>query len=127
MDIKKFTETAKKQVEPKSIGMCARYVRQALESAGGVVRPRPLSAKYYGDVLLKNNFEIINEKIDNYKALNGDVILWFDNSLTKHGHIQIFVEGFGWVSDFKQNTIYPNFSKASIWLAGGYQIYRYKN
>lgn len=128
MDLKKFTETAKKQVKPKSIGYCARYIRIALESAGGVVYPRPISAKDYGYVLISNDFIVVDKFINNgYNPINGDVIVWNANVSTKHGHIQVYVDGFGWVSDFKQLTIFPNSSKQKLWLSGGYTIYRYIN
>ncbi len=128
MDIKKFTEFAKKKAQPQSTGYCAKYVRQALEYAGAIVRNRPASAKDYGRVLTDNNFNVFEGVIgDGYKPINGDVIVWYENKSTIHGHIQVFVEGFGWVSDFKQNTIFPNFSKSNIWLSGGYTIYRYYN
>lgn len=126
MDIKKFTDFAKKNVQPSSLGLCAKYVRIALEAAGGVVKPRPNSAKDYGVIMTNNDFNLVNEVIgDGYNPKNGDVIIWGANSSTIHGHIQVYVAGFGWCSDFKQRTIYPNSSKPDLWLSGGYTIYRY--
>lgn len=126
MDIEKFTETARKQAKAQSTGYCARFIRQALEAAGGVVNPRPVSAKDYGTVLTDNDFNIVNEFInDGYKPRNGDVVVWYENKSTIHGHIQVFVAGCGWVSDFKQSTIFPNSKHRELWLSGGYTIYRY--
>lgn len=121
-----FTETAKDLVKPKSTGYCARHIRIALEKAGGIIEPRPVSAKDYGRVMTDNDFNLVCEIInDGYKAKNGDVIVWGANTATKHGHIQVYVQGYGWVSDFKQATIFPNSSKQDLWLSGGYTIYRY--
>mgnify|MGYP007068282121 CR=1 FL=1 len=126
INIKTFTETARKRAKAQSIGYCARHIRMALEAAGGVVNPRPVSAKDYGRVMTDNDFNLVCEVInDGYKAKNGDVIVWGANSSTIHGHIQVYVQGFGWVSDFKQATIFPNSRKQELWLNGGYTIYRY--
>lgn len=127
MDLEKFTKKVVAILKPKSTGYCARHIRIGLEYAGAVVNPRPTSAKDYGNVLLKNGFKETNLTIDDYKAINGDVVVWNANIITKHGHIQVYVNGSGWLSDFRQLTIYPNYSRGDLWLAGGYKIYRYIN
>ena len=126
MDLEKFTQKVKQILKTKSTGYCARHIRIGLEYAGGVVNPRPKSAKDYGNVLLKNGFKEINLTIADYKAINGDVVVWNAHDTSAHGHIQVYVGGLGWLSDFKQNSIFPNQKFANNWLAGGYKIYRYE-
>ena len=125
MDLEKFTKKVVAILEPKSTGYCARHIRIGLEYAGAVVIPRPASAKDYGKVLLKNGFAVLPNKIDDYKAESGDVVVWNAHNTSKHGHIQVYAEGWGWLSDFKQNSILPNQKHANLWLSGGYTIYRY--
>ena len=128
INIEIFVREVYRNAREKSTGFCARYIRLALEKAGGVVSPRPKSAKDYGRVLIENNFHpLSNTTIEDYRARHADIIVWNENVSTKHGHIQVFIEGAGWVSDFKQKTIYPNSIRPQLWLSGGYKIYRYKN
>ena len=88
----------------RSSGRCARYVRQALQSAGYEFTPNPSAYQYETRGTLANaGFTKIS---NNLAPQVGDVVVYNRSSKHPHGHIQIF-DGRDWISDFRQNSISP--------------------
>lgn len=113
----------------KPLGYCARGVRTALEAAGYDVKAKDGSNlgsawMYHFKGALKNaGFTLLGDPKNGTPTGKGgfqlgDVIVWdkyrtFGGGGKEHGHIQIYTKG-GWVSDGRQNTIYPNSSKGPL-------------
>ncbi|KQP80733.1 hypothetical protein ASF60_22510 [Methylobacterium sp. Leaf113] len=103
--------------QPKSIGQCARYVRNALEAGGlKAINPpeRPVDAKDYGPVLKVRGFSetVLSGMLYHYDPLEGDVIVLQPYSGgNPAGHIAMF-SGEDWMSDFVQRD---------IWAGPGYR------
>ena len=88
-------------------GMCARYVRQALESGGADTSGHPVSAKDWGPLLLLNGFHPLElASIEAFVPEKGDVAVIQPTSNCPHGHIQAF-DGKNWISDFVQAAFWP--------------------
>ena len=88
----------------RSSGRCARYVRQALQSAGYEFTPNPSAYQYETRGTLANaGFSKISNDLP---PQVGDVVVYNRSSKHPHGHIQIF-DGSDWISDFRQNSISP--------------------
>ena len=100
----------------KSVGKCAKYVRQALEAGGGDTTGHPVSAKYWGPTLEKMGLKPVPES--NYTPKLGDIAVFQPRESKGHGHIQAYV-GKGWVSDYFQPRFRPNRRETTP-----YQIYR---
>ena len=112
----------------KPLGYCARGVRTALEAAGYNVKTKDGSNlgsawMYHFKGALKNaGFTLLGDPKNGTPSGKGgfqlgDVIVWdkyrtFGEGGKENGHIQIYTKG-GWVSDGRQNTIYPNSARAS--------------
>lgn len=81
-----------------SAGLCAKYVREALQSAGYKITPQKSAYMYHTNgILTKAGFT----KLPNgTPEVAGDVLVWGPIPGHPHGHIQIF-DGKDWVSDFK--------------------------
>jgi Type IV secretion system pilin len=102
-----------------SQGQCALYVRQAL-AAGGLTSfdtNHPGSAYQYGPYLINAGFTTVSSS--GYVPLQGDVIVFANMASRPNGHIQMY-NGSQWVSDFRQNSMYP----AQDYRSGSYTIYR---
>ena len=109
-NIDKSLEYLDNNVQPKSIGKCASYVRKAIEAGGLSTEGRPVSAYMYKDFLPKIGFTEIAEikgrlnqsdwTLKNAKP--GDIAVMEHG---KHGHICMF-NGKKWVSDFIQNNMW---------------------
>jgi hypothetical protein len=127
MDLVKFTKNIVNTVRERSIGYCAKNVREALENADGIITKIPLYPRDYEPVLLENDYvPLVGLTIDDYIPQNGDIIIWKKNNASKAGHIQVYVkENESWYSDFKQHSIFPNFKFSHVWINGGYMIYRH--
>lgn len=83
----------------RTIGLCARYVRKALQSAGYSFTPNPSAYQYATRGTLAQAGFV---KISNNSAPQiGDVVVYNRSAKHPHGHIQIF-DGNNWVSDFRQ-------------------------
>lgn len=99
-----FAKHLRDNAQPHSVGKCARYVRQALQAAGGVLPGgNPYHAKEYGKTLLLMGFREI--RVDRASAalfLKGDIIVLqpYPNGNIS-GHIAGF-DGTYWISDFRQ-------------------------
>lgn len=91
---------AKDNAESQSVGLCARYVTNAI-IYGGLEIPRTQFAKDMGSTLLIAGFKyaIINIDI-------GDIAVIQPIANHPYGHVCIF-DGDNWVSDFIQRTMYP--------------------
>lgn len=106
--------------QPKSIGQCARYVRNALEAGGlkAINSPeRPVNAKDYGPVLKVRGFyeTVLSGELGQYDPLEGDVVVLQPYSGgNPAGHIAMF-SGEDWISDFVQRD---------IWAGPGYRAKR---
>lgn len=127
MDLVKFTNNIIKTARERSIGYCAKNVREALENADGIITKIPLYPRDYEPVLLENDYvALVGLTIGDYNPQNGDIVIWQKNNASKAGHIQVYVEKKqSWYSDFKQYSIFPNFKFSHVWINGGYMIYRH--
>jgi len=121
-----FTKRLIAMKKEKSFGFAARHVRMALEKSGIEFGIYPPSAYMYEGLLEDNGFIKVNVKLSAYTPKLADIIVWNVNQSTRHGYIQAYTE-IGWVSDFKQETIYPNEKQKEFWLSGGCSIFRHKN
>ena len=82
----------------KSAGKCARYVREALQSAGYKFTPQKSAYMYHTKGILAS-MGFTQMSPDTPEA-PGDVIVWGPIPGHPHGHIQIY-DGKTWVSDFR--------------------------
>ena len=114
-DLKLFCDTLCSNAQPKSVGYCARYVRQALQAAGVVIVAYPHAAYLYAKLL--KDYELPK----NEAFILGDIVVWDKTDRHKYGHIQALTEQ-GWVSDFKQRSFYPNWAKKDEWTE--YKVFR---
>lgn len=95
----KAAEYATENAEKKSVGMCALYVRKAI-NAGGIPLWSCGSAWRYNKVLTILNFR---EVATTEERKVGDIVVFQPIGGRKHGHIAIW-NGRQWVSDFKQRN-----------------------
>ena len=103
VDVDKFAAHLRTHAKRKSIHKCAKYVRQALEAAGGDTSGHLEDARTWGPTLLRMGFrELPVEKPEAYKPLKGDIVVIqpYENG-NPSGHIAGF-DGKIWISDFKQ-------------------------
>lgn len=108
---------ATEHAEPKSVGLCALYVRKAI-NAGGIPLYKCGSAWHYRYVLPILNFAV-KEVNDELKI--GDIVVFQPIGGRKYGHIAIW-NGTQWVSDFKQRNliVHSDYTKEGA----EYHIYR---
>ena len=79
---------AARAAHSRTIGLCARYVRQALQSAGYEFTPNPSAYQYATrGTLAQAGFVKLSN--DNYQPQVGDVAVFNRSSRNPHGHIQI--------------------------------------
>ncbi len=104
---------------PFGKGLCATYVRKALEAAGGDTTGHPVNARDWGPTLEKMGFAVVDPK--DYTAQRGDVIVIQSTSTSKPGHIEGY-DGKNWISDFVQPALWPGPSYREEKPA--YKIYR---
>ena len=98
---------AERGATTKSLGLCAMYVRLALERAGvNIPYPYPTSAYMYATRLPKLGFK----KVPKSEIKNGTIAVWTGSDSHPHGHICVKNGNF-WFSDFKQNNV-------MCWIAG---------
>ena len=116
VDLQKMADWLDNHANAKSVGKCAKYVRQALEAGGGDTTGHPVSAKYWGPTLEKMGLKPVPES--NYTPKLGDIAVFQPRESKGHGHIQAF-DGKGWVSDYFQPRFRPNRRETTP-----YQIYR---
>ena len=99
-DISSAVSHLNANAEPRSIGYCAKYVRQAMEAGGMSTAGRPGSAKGYISYLPSKGFT----EISTSSYLPGDIVVFDQVPGHQHGHIAMW-NGSQWVSDFKQRSI----------------------
>lgn len=119
-DLDKAVKHLNSHAQGRSLGLCATYVRRAVE-AGGVTLTRTLSAKNYGPSLVAVGFGKLPADPIIYRV--GDVAVIQSLPGSPHGHIAMF-NGKNWVSDFVQiHGYYPgsNYRKSKPAVA----FYRY--
>lgn len=110
-NVVKALEWAKNNVGIKSVGSCAKYVRQMLEAGGINISGRPSSAYQYAGFLPKIGFKhiaVLKSKSEQlkwsaYQAVPGDIAVMAHG---QHGHICMWT-GKQWVSDFVQHNMWP--------------------
>lgn len=102
-----------------SVGLCAEYVREAIQ-AGGLVIGRVPSAKDYGPSLLHAGFIGVTDSTPQA----GDVAIIAPIDGHPHGHMCMY-DGNGWVSDFRQlHGVYPGAAYRSVRPPVSYYRYR---
>lgn len=131
------TQALQKNAQDKSMGLCAKYVRTALET-GGFTMGRTGSAKDYGPLVEKAGFKPIATHKEGeatstggypvgYTPQNGDIVIFSGTDAHVHGHMAMFFHDGPnglkdqWISDFRQNNFYPYRGE----LKGSYTIYRH--
>ena len=100
-DINKAVSHLVSHAKSKSVGLCAKYVADALQ-AGGFKFTRQGSAYMYrtNGVLKKIGYREISKPSSFQK---GDITVTDRNSAHPHGHIAMY-SGSQWISDFRQNS-----------------------
>lgn len=102
----------------KSIGKCAKYVADALKSAGYKFNRQPSAYMYHTNGVLSGmGFECIGRT--NSQPQAGDICVINRFNGHPHGHICMF-NGQQWVSDFRQRTPVPY----KVGAPGGLWYYR---
>lgn len=101
----------------KSRSMCAWYSMKAIRN-GGCYYCYIYPGYAYNKILPKLGFEEIST--ENYIPKAGDISVLPKNSNSCFGHIAIY-NGSNWISDFKQDDIFPG---KSYKISGKYQIFR---
>jgi len=96
---------------PPGKGLCATYVRRAIEAGGVKFKappPVPVPAYKYDGYLDDYFAKVTPTPPDNYLPKRGDIAVFQQpNEKHKSGHIQMY-NGIQWVSDFKQpNGFWP--------------------
>ncbi len=95
---------ASRAAHAKSRGLCAKYVRKALQGAGYKFTPNPSAYQYATrGTLRKAGFTKISNRS---KPQIGDVVVVSRSRAHPHGHISIY-DGRNWVSDFRQRKANP--------------------
>ena len=110
---------ASRAAHSRTKGLCARYVRKALQAAGYSFTPNASAYQYATRGTLANAGFV---KISNNTSPQvGDVVVYSRTAKHKHGHIQIF-DGSRWVSDFVQpdKTPYSDHFNYTTWRDARY-------
>jgi predicted chitinase len=96
----------------KSKGICALYVRKAI-NAGGILNLSGHAREYYDtDKLVKVGFTKLGNDINTIQLKKGDIAAFGAVKGHPYGHIAMY-NGSQWVSDFKQK---------SFWVATQYSV-----
>lgn len=95
---------------PQSRGLCARYVREALEAGGLVLTSHPGMAKDYRPALLAAGFTVVCDGparfANGYIPMKGDVaVIQPYPGGSAAGHIAMY-DGAQWISDFRQRDMW---------------------
>ena len=93
-------EYATQNAESKSVGLCALYVRKAI-NAGGIALFKSGAAWRYKYVLPLLNFHQVGKQEEREV---GDIVVFQPIGGRKFGHIAMW-NGKQWVSDFKQRNL----------------------
>lgn len=119
LDIDAATECLRAQAAPNSRGLCARYVRQALEAGGLILTDHPAVAREYTPTLLRCGFTLVCDNparlANGYVPEKGDVaVIQPYPGGNAAGHIAMY-DGAQWISDFRQRD---------VWSGPGYRTYK---
>ena len=102
-DVDAAVEYLTKNAERRSKGLCARYIRLALDAGGCSTWMHPFTAKDYDDYLQALDFTLLDRQ--NYRRKKGDIVVFNAVKGHPHGHIAMW-NGRQWVSDFRQRSFY---------------------
>jgi hypothetical protein len=69
-----YTRALDANEKDKSYGQCAKYVRMALEAGGADTSSRPVAAKDFGALLVRNGFSEVSQA--NYSPQPGDTAVF---------------------------------------------------
>ena len=119
----KAADIATSRAHNRSTGYCARYVKNALLSAGYKFTPRGSAYQYATENVLPGmGFTEISA---NSQPMKGDVAVIGSNARHVHGHIQIW-NGRTWISDFVQNPSKKGPYKGAAGIEPGqfFRLYR---
>ena len=101
-----------------SNGLCAMYVRSAIEHGGAPTYGFPGNACDYVDFLPRLDFDkIADETTRDYKPQAGDIMVFAAQKGHKSGHIAMW-NGKMWVSDFRQPRgmwVHPIYKSNPSW------------
>lgn len=117
-DAEKAVNYVTEHAARRSQGLCARYVRMALEAGGCNTWGHPLTADAYNDFMESLDFTRIEKK--NYYPKKGDVVVFASVKGHPFGHIAMW-NGRQWVSDFRQKGI---FVAEAYFKTGNHNYYR---
>ena len=117
-DVDKTLAYLNEKAHKKSQGLCAQYVRKALEAGGCSTWGHPMCAKGYTDFLPYLNFSEVDRK--NFSPQKGDIIVFDATKGHPYGHIAIW-NGKQWISDFKQKS---KFVAPAYLYSDSYKYYR---
>lgn len=87
----------------RSKGLCAQYVRLALEAGGCNTWGHPFTADGYNEFLKSLDFSVVDK--NNYRPQTGDVVVFSSVKGHPYGHIAMW-NGRQWVSDFRQKGLF---------------------
>lgn len=119
-DHRKALEHLRRRAAPRSLGLCARYTREAIE-AGGLVLVRQASARDYGGSLVAAGFLEMDGPLAGLPR-PADVVVIEGFVGQPDGHMAMF-DGLHWISDFVQRDLYPGPHYRQRRPA--YRLYRY--
>lgn len=102
-DVDKAAEYVTMNAEGKSVGLCARYVRLAIEAGGCPTYLHPEAADGYDVFLAKLGFDEVEKA--GYTPLRGDIVVIKATGSHINGHIAMY-NGKRWVSDFAQRDMF---------------------
>ncbi len=110
---------ASRAARGKSVGLCAMYVRRALQAAGYTFTPQASAYMYANGTLASAGFTKISST--NYQPQVGDVAVFNRTSRNPHGHIQIY-DGSQWASDYRQSKFspYSQHNGYTVWRDANY-------
>jgi len=110
LEIENAVKHLEDNAQPASIGMCAKFVRLAIEAGGLRLDDHPVDAKEYGPCLKQADF--VELPMTDYQPEKGDVVVIQNYpGGNPSGHIAMYT-GRQWISDFRQRD---------IWAGPGYR------
>ena len=120
IDLDAAIEHLQEKAQPKSLGFCARYVRQAINAGGLTLSSQPGSAKHYGPPLVAAGYSALPAA--GTAVQRGDIfVMQPANGPQGHGHIAMH-DGTVWISDFKQRDMWGGPTARKV--KPSYVIYR---
>lgn len=98
----KAARIVKQRAHGRSQGLCARYVRTAMQKAGYKFTHPPSAYQYHTNgTMVQAGFKQIK---GNTPLMPGDVLVYERMKQHPHAHIQMVGPDGAWYSDFKQNS-----------------------